>query len=153
MLAAGSLPRISVSDYLAFEQDSEIRHELVDGYLYCDRGDKRLAYQSLSSLQEYMLVARDEPSIEIYRRTKAGWSRSSIGVSRRYGAALYRLGNPFGADLRLSSYPGNAERYTKATPFIVETPPANSPSMFFATPEEAVPLRDCFCLHQRSQDG
>jgi Uma2 family endonuclease len=83
MLAAESLPRMSVSDYLAFEQDSEIRHELVDGYLYCDRGDKRLAYQGLSSLQEYMLVARDEPSIEIYRRTKAGWSRSSIGVSRR----------------------------------------------------------------------
>ena len=152
MIAAESLPRMSVSDYLAFEQDSEIRHELVDGYLHAmtgasdrheeivanllaalhqhpqetgcrvygsnlkirigndflypdlfvrcsqdrgdtyfktdpalvievlspntqryDRGDKRLAYQSLSSLQEYMLVAQDEPSIEIYRRTKAGW--------------------------------------------------------------------------------
>jgi len=152
MIAAESLPRMSVSDYLAFEQDSEIRHELVDGYLYAmtgasdrheeivanllaalhqhvqgtgcrvygsnlkirvgddflypdlfvrcakergdsyfktdpllvievlspntqryDRGDKRLAYQSLPSLQEYVLVAQDEPSVEMYRRTEAGW--------------------------------------------------------------------------------
>jgi len=38
MIAAESLPRMSVSDYLAFEQDSEIRHELVDGYLYAMTG-------------------------------------------------------------------------------------------------------------------
>ena len=38
-----------------------------------DRGDKRLAYQSLPSLQEYVLVAKDEPSIEIYRRARTGW--------------------------------------------------------------------------------
>ena len=152
MIAAESLPRMSVSEYLAFEQESEIRHELVDGYLYAmtgasdrheeivanllaalhqhlrgtgcrvygsnlkirvgddflypdlfvrcakergdsyfktdpllvievlspntqryDRGDKRLAYQSLPSLQEYVLVAQDEPSVEMYRRTEAGW--------------------------------------------------------------------------------
>jgi len=152
MIAAASLPRMSVTDYLAFERESEIRHELVDGYLYAmtgasdrheeiaanllaalhqhlqesgcrvygsnlkirvgddflypdlfvrcttergdsyfktdpklvievlspntqryDRGDKRLAYQSLPSLQEYVLVAQDEPSIEIFGRTKAGW--------------------------------------------------------------------------------
>jgi Uma2 family endonuclease len=153
MIAAESLPRMSVSQYLSFERESEIRHELVDGYLYAmtgasdrheeiaanllaachqhlqgsgcrvygsnlkirigddflypdlfvrcatergdsyfktdpklvievlspntqryDRGDKRLAYQSLPSLQEYVLVAQDEPSVEIYRRSKAGWS-------------------------------------------------------------------------------
>ena len=152
MIAAESLPLMSVSDYLAFEQESEIRQELVDGYLYAmkgasdrheeivanllvalhqhvqgtscrvygsnlkirvgddflypdlfvrcakergdsyfktdpllvievlspntqryDRGDKRLAYQSLPSLQEYVLVAQDEPSVEMYRRTEAGW--------------------------------------------------------------------------------
>jgi Uma2 family endonuclease len=156
MIAAESLPRMSVSEYLAFEQESETRHELVDGYLYamtgatdrheeiaanlldalhqhlqgsgcrvygsnlkirvgddflypdlfvrcstdrgdsyfktdpklivevlspntqrCDRGDKRLAYQSLPSLEEYVLVAQDEPSVEIYRRTAAGWKRAS----------------------------------------------------------------------------
>ncbi len=152
MVAVEFLPRMSISDYLAYERESEIRHELVDGYLYAmtsasdlheeiaanllaalhqhlqgsgcrvygsnlkirvgddflypdlfvrcttergdsyyktdpklvievlspntqryDRGDKRLAYQSLPCLQEYVLVAQDEPSIEIYRRTDAGW--------------------------------------------------------------------------------
>ena len=152
MIAAESLPRMSVSDYLVFERESELRHELVGGYLYAmtgasdrheeiaanllaalhqhlhgsgcrvygsnlkirvgddflypdlfvrcatergdsyfktdprlvievlspntqryDRGDKRLAYQSLPSLQEYLLVAQDEPSIEIHRRSQAGW--------------------------------------------------------------------------------
>jgi Uma2 family endonuclease len=156
MITAESLPRMSVSDYLALERESEIRHELVDGYLYAmtgasdrheeiaanllaalhqhlqgtgcrvygsnlkirvgddflypdlfvrcaaergdsyfktdpklvvevlspntqryDRGDKRLAYQSLPSLQEYVLVAQDEPSIEIFRRTKAGWTSTT----------------------------------------------------------------------------
>jgi Uma2 family endonuclease len=160
MIAVESLPRMSVSDYLAFERGSEIRHELVDGYLYAmtgasdrheeiaanllaalhqhlqgsgcrvygsnlkirigddflypdlfvrcaaergdsyfktdpklvvevlspntqryDRGDKRLAYQSLASLQEYVLVAQDEPSIELYRRTEDGWQ-----VTRHRGA-------------------------------------------------------------------
>jgi Uma2 family endonuclease len=155
MIAAESLPRMTVSEYLAFEQESEIRHELVDGYLYAmtgasdrheeiaanllaalhghlqgtgcrvygsnlkirvgddffypdlfvrcskrrgdsyfktdpmlvieilspntqryDRGDKRLAYQSLPSLQEYVLVAQDEPRIEILRRTEVGWHAS-----------------------------------------------------------------------------
>jgi len=38
MLALESLPRLSVDDYLAFEQTSEIRHELVDGYLYAMTG-------------------------------------------------------------------------------------------------------------------
>ena len=162
MIAAESLPRMSVSGFLAFERESEIRHELVDGYLYAmtgasdrheeiaanllaalhqhlhgsgcrvygsnlkirigndflypdlfvrcatergdsyfktdpklvievlspntqryDRGDKRLAYQSLPSLQEYMLVAQDEPSIEIYRRTGTGWnSAMHQGIGR-----------------------------------------------------------------------
>jgi Uma2 family endonuclease len=38
-----------------------------------DRGDKRLAYQSLKSLQEYVLVAQDAPKIEVFSRTEAGW--------------------------------------------------------------------------------
>ncbi len=33
MIAAETLPRMTVSAYLAFEQASEVRHELVDGYL------------------------------------------------------------------------------------------------------------------------
>lgn len=156
MTALESPSRISVDDYLAFEQTSKIRHELVDGYLYAmtgasdrheelaanllailhghlkgsgcrvyesnlkirvgddffypdlfvrcttergdpffktaptlvievlspstqeyDRGDKRLAYQSLATLQEYVLVAQDTPSVEIHRRTADGWERET----------------------------------------------------------------------------
>ncbi|WP_133513271.1 Uma2 family endonuclease [Candidatus Thiosymbion oneisti] len=156
MIALESLARISVDDYLTFEQASKIRHELVDGYLYAmtgasdrheeiatnllailhghlkgsgcrvygsnlkihvgddflypdlfvrfatergdpffktdptliievlfpstrsyDRGDKRLAYQSLVTLQEYVLVTQDTPSVEIYRRTADGWERET----------------------------------------------------------------------------
>ncbi len=154
MIAVETLPRMSVADYLAFEQESEVHHELVDGYLYAmtgasdrheeiaanllaalhghlqgsgcrvygsnlkiragndflypdlfvrcavergdpyfktdptlvvevlspstqryDRGDKRMAYQSLSTLKEFVLVAQDEPRIEIHRRTSNGWER------------------------------------------------------------------------------
>lgn len=58
-----------------------------------DRGDKRLAYQSLPSLRDYVLVAQDQPRIEVFQRTDAGWethihaslddvlSLSSIGFS------------------------------------------------------------------------
>lgn len=152
MIAVESLPRMSVADYLAFERESEVRHELVDGYLYAmtgasdrheeiaanllaalhghlrgsgcrvygsnlkiragndflypdlfvrcatergdpyfktdptlvievlspstqryDRGDKRLAYQSLPALKEFVLVAQDDRRIEIHRRTSNGW--------------------------------------------------------------------------------
>jgi Uma2 family endonuclease len=38
-----------------------------------DRGDKRLAYQSLPSLQEYVLVSQEAPRIEVLARTEAGW--------------------------------------------------------------------------------
>ena len=38
-----------------------------------DRGDKRLAYQSLPSLAEYVLVSQHGPHIEVLRRTAEGW--------------------------------------------------------------------------------
>ncbi|MCB2261900.1 MAG: Uma2 family endonuclease [Candidatus Thiosymbion ectosymbiont of Robbea hypermnestra] len=155
MIALESPSRLAVDDYLAFEQASKVRHELVDGYLYAmtgasdrheeitanllailhghlkgsgcrvygsnlklrvgddflypdlfvrcatergnpffktdpllvvevlspstrsyDRGNKRLAYQSLVSLQEYVLIAQDTPSVECYRRTADGWERA-----------------------------------------------------------------------------
>jgi Uma2 family endonuclease len=152
MIATQTLPRLSVAEYLAYERESDCRHELVDGYLYAmtgasdrheeivanlmaalhahlrpsgcrvyggnlkiragddflypdlfvrcaqergdpyfktdpllvievlspntqryDRGDKRLAYQSLPSLKEYVLAAQDSPRIEIFSRTETGW--------------------------------------------------------------------------------
>ncbi|ESQ09361.1 MAG: Uma2 family endonuclease [Thiohalocapsa sp. PB-PSB1] len=172
MIAAQTLPRLSAEAYLAYEQESECRHELVDGYLYAmtgasdrheeiaanllalihahlvgsgcrvyganlkirvgddffypdlfvrcakergdpyfktdpvlvvevlspntqryDRGDKwlayqSLAYQSLESLQQYVLVSQDSPRIELLTRMETGWKRSlcdaldaSLGLS------------------------------------------------------------------------
>ncbi|WP_082674096.1 Uma2 family endonuclease [Thiohalocapsa sp. ML1] len=43
-----------------------------------DRGDKRLAYQSLPTLNEYLLIAQDEPRVEVLRRTDAGWDHAVI---------------------------------------------------------------------------
>ncbi len=45
-----------------------------------DRREKRLNYQSLASLQEYVLVDQTEMKVEIYRRLGVGhWSRESLG--------------------------------------------------------------------------
>jgi len=142
-----SLPRMTPEQFLRYEQQQEIKHELVDGYLYAmtgasdrheeialnlagalnahlknrgcraykgdlklriaddfyypdvfvrcsdsrgdpyfktdpliiaevlspatqryDRGDKRLAYTSLPSLQTYLLLAQDRPEITLYDR-------------------------------------------------------------------------------------
>lgn len=139
-----TLPRMSWAEYLAYEQDQPIRHELVDGYLYAmtgasdrheeialnlasalrvhlrstvcrvykgdlkiriaddffypdvfvrcseergdpyfktdpiliaevlspatqryDRGDKRLAYLSLPSMREYILIAQDRMQVDL----------------------------------------------------------------------------------------
>ena len=38
-----------------------------------DRMEKRLAYQSLTSLEEYVLVAQDRVRIEVYRRGDEAW--------------------------------------------------------------------------------
>ena len=149
-IPAESLPRMSVEEYLSYELQSEIRHELVDGYLYgmtgasdrheeitgnlfaalhahlrstpcrvyssnlkirvdnnfyypdifvrCessrgdpyfktdsvlivevlspttqryDRGDIRLAYQQIATLQEYIVISQDEVKIEVFRRKNA----------------------------------------------------------------------------------
>ena len=38
-----------------------------------DQKHKRLAYQQLPSLQEYVLAAQTEPRIEVYRRQEKSW--------------------------------------------------------------------------------
>ncbi|NEP08509.1 MAG: Uma2 family endonuclease [Okeania sp. SIO2G4] len=45
-----------------------------------DRREKRLNYQSLASLQEYVLVDQIEMKVEVYRPSEVGyWSRESLG--------------------------------------------------------------------------
>jgi Uma2 family endonuclease len=83
--------RITVEEYLAGEQRSEIRHEYIDGQVYAmagasdhhglivevlsetteriDRREKLPAYRTLPSLREYLLVAQDVRRVEIYRRS------------------------------------------------------------------------------------
>ena len=39
-----------------------------------DRLTKRLAYQRLASLEQYVLVTRDRMLVDVYRRTPAGWA-------------------------------------------------------------------------------
>lgn len=44
-----------------------------------DRREKRLNYQSLPSLQEYVLISQDEIEVEIYRPNEAGiWQRAVL---------------------------------------------------------------------------
>lgn len=41
MIATQTLPRLSAEAYLAYEHESDCRHELVDGYLYAMTGARR----------------------------------------------------------------------------------------------------------------
>ncbi|MEK6320245.1 MAG: Uma2 family endonuclease [Acidobacteriota bacterium] len=54
----------------------EILSESTEAY---DRGKKFLAYQSIESFKEYLLVAQDRPYITHYvRRADGGWLRTDI---------------------------------------------------------------------------
>jgi Uma2 family endonuclease len=47
-----------------------------------DEGDKRLDFQSLASLQAYVIVAQDERSVKVYRRSDRGEWRVDPDVYR-----------------------------------------------------------------------
>lgn len=159
MSATAKLKPLSVEEYLAAEETSDVRHELVDGYLFAmvgtsqrhnlialslgslirahlrgtpcrvfmsdlkvrvgnnfyypdlvvscqvtdtasivaadpklivevlspstesrDRFEKRLAYQRLDSLQEYVLVAQEQLQVEVFRRCSDGWEVETYGA-------------------------------------------------------------------------
>lgn len=47
-----------------------------------DRREKRLNYQSLASLQEYVLVSQDQMEVEVYRRKGSGnWALERLGAN------------------------------------------------------------------------
>jgi len=46
-----------------------------------DRFEKRLAFQRLDSLKEYVLVSQDRMNIEIYRRVENGWEMEKYSSS------------------------------------------------------------------------
>jgi Uma2 family endonuclease len=43
-----------------------------------DLGEKRLGYQSIPSLQSYLLVEQDQPAVIHYQRTKTGFRRTVV---------------------------------------------------------------------------
>lgn len=43
-----------------------------------DRFEKRLAYQKIPSLKEYMLVSQQKLNVEIYRRKSEGWELEEL---------------------------------------------------------------------------
>jgi Uma2 family endonuclease len=45
-----------------------------------DRGQKWLAYQSIPSLRQYVLVSQDELRVDVYDRAEAGWSYRVLSV-------------------------------------------------------------------------
>ena len=53
-----SLPRMTPDEYLAFEQDQELRHELVGGYLYAMNGSsdrhEEIALNLAASLRQHL---------------------------------------------------------------------------------------------------
>ena len=59
-----------------------------------DRMEKRLAYPSLASLEEYVLVAQDRVHVEVYRRQGSAW------VVERHGA-----GDTVGLESADTSFP------------------------------------------------
>jgi Uma2 family endonuclease len=45
-----------------------------------DRREKLLAYQKIHGLREYVLIAQDEVSVQVYRRNKNGrWWEETLG--------------------------------------------------------------------------
>jgi len=54
----------------------EVLSPSTEGY---DRGQKFLHYQQIPSLQEYLLVAQDEPRVELYARgPNSGWTYKMV---------------------------------------------------------------------------
>lgn len=45
-----------------------------------DRFDKRVVYQHIESLREYVLVEQDKMQIDVYRRVDDGWMLENYGI-------------------------------------------------------------------------
>jgi Uma2 family endonuclease len=53
----------------------EVLSPSTEGY---DRGKKRLKYQGITTLQDYVLIAQDEPLVERYSRRDDGWVTTHV---------------------------------------------------------------------------
>jgi Uma2 family endonuclease len=59
-----------------------------------DRTEKRFAYQTIDSLQEYVLIAQDRPDVAVYRRTNAGWDLETLDANDQLRLAAVDLVMP-----------------------------------------------------------
>jgi Uma2 family endonuclease len=59
-----------------------------------DRLEKRLAYQSLESLKEYVLVTQDKMQVEVYRRIEDGWQLETYSYGDRVRLASIHFETP-----------------------------------------------------------
>jgi Uma2 family endonuclease len=79
----------------AFNAKSDVVPEPIVGFEVLsrstesfDRGPKWLAYQSIPSLRQYVLVSQDGLRVDVYDRKEAGWSyRVLSGLSATLGLA------------------------------------------------------------------
>jgi Uma2 family endonuclease len=69
-----------------------IAEVLSDSTQRIDRTEKRLAYQMIERLQEYVLLSQDSPYLEIYRR-RTEWQRESFAGNE--GITLESVGLTF----------------------------------------------------------
>lgn len=76
--------------YVAVETAADNLHAIVNPVVIVevlspsteeyDRGDKLEAYKQVAALREVVLVARDAPRIDVWRRADDGWRRDSYGA-------------------------------------------------------------------------
>jgi len=69
----------------------EVLSESTEGY---DRGAKAAHYRRIASLREYVLVAQDEPRIEVYRRNERGKWELFSEARRGEAAEITSCGEP-----------------------------------------------------------
>ncbi|WP_141699043.1 Uma2 family endonuclease [Candidatus Thiosymbion oneisti] len=110
-----------------------------------DRGDKRLVYQSLVTLQEYVLVTQDTPSVEIYRRPTDGWKRETYqGPGESLSFQSVALDIELSDALRkLTTDIGIISSSTFAFPRMKPCPSANKPGPSRSPPPSA--KMSCSC--------
>ncbi len=89
-------PTISAHDKQAASNPVVIVEVLSPSSEQDDDGDKRLDWQSLPSLEAYVLIAQDARRVKVYRRERGEWSMQTYRDGDRF--ALPRLGSEIGLD-------------------------------------------------------
>jgi Uma2 family endonuclease len=74
----------------------EVLSDSTEAY---DRGTKAAHYRRIPSLREYILVAQDEPLIEVYRRNERGNWELFVEARRGDRAELTSCGEPIALDV------------------------------------------------------